>query len=276
MRDKNRKENVRRGSALPETALVMGLFFLLMFGSLNMAFLGYNQMQADGATYIAARAAAANPSNAPTAAATALAAVFPRVSASSIAITTVGSLVQATYVGTSPGLVLLGNKGTGNFNVFSREIETTQGSSSNIGTAVGSQFPYTVGSSGYVSLANYPSSYNIWLAQTLPIVASGTACNNPNGVKSTTTCYNAAEFAAHCEAYATLKFTNSDKSVPATPSPKNAREVEQTTKQSNWDPGTASSHNSVIYAWDASPHTYKTATYASTAIVTGGSGSSKC
>jgi hypothetical protein len=278
MRDKDNKENVRRGSALPETALVMGLFFLLMFGSLNMAFLGYNQMQADGATYIAARAAAANPSSAPSAAATALAAVFPRVSASSVAITTIGSLVQATYVGTSPGLVLLGNKGTGNFNVYSREVETTQGSTSNIGSAIGSQFPYTVGSSGYVVLGNYPSSYNIWLAQTLTVNANakGAVCNNPNGVQSNTTCYDAGEFGAHCEAYANLKFTNTDKTVPATPSANNAREKELTTNTKNWNPALSTSNNYKIYSWDASPHTYTAATYNSTAIVGGGDGTSKC
>lgn len=271
-----------RGNALPETVLVLGLFFLLMFGSLNLAFLGYNQMRADGATYIAARAAAANPSTAPSAAASAVAAVFPDVSASAVAVTQVGSLVQATYAWTSPGLILLGDKGTGNFNVFSREVETTFGSNASLGSAVGSQYPYTVGSSGLVPLNNYGSTHNVWLAQTITVISSG--CNSGNiGASSskigtsTTSCYSAAEFSAHCEAYANLKFTNTDKTIPTTYSTKNAREVELTSHTADWNPSVSKSNNSVIYGWDSSPHSYATPTYTATAIVSGGTGmAGKC
>jgi Flp pilus assembly protein TadG len=264
-----------RGAALPETALTMGLFFLLLFGSINMAFLGYNQMQADGATYVAARAAAANPTGAPSAAASAVAAVFPRVPAGAVTVTQVGGLVQAVYSGTSPGLLLLGNKGTGNFNIYSREVETSFGSSGAIGTAIGSQYPYAVGSSGLVTLKNYPSTYSIWLAQTIKIVASGSCHNGNLGTKSTTTCYEADEFAAHCEGYSALKFTASDKTIPATPSPTNAREKELL-RPTNWDPNTSGSKNSIIYGWDASPHTYTTPKYGVKAIVTGGTLTAAC
>jgi Flp pilus assembly protein TadG len=269
------KKNVR-GAALPETALVMGLFFLLLFGSLNMAFLGFNQMQADGATYVAARAAAANPSSAPSAAASAVAAVFPKIPAGAVVVTQVGSMMQATYTGTSPGLILLGNKGTGNFNVYSREAELAVGASGSIGTAVGSTFPYSVGSSGYVALNNYGSTYNIWLAQTIKIIAAGGCHNGGLGTKSATTCYDASEFAAHCEAIADIKFTTADGTIPTKTASGNAREKE-ILLPANWDPAHAGSKNSIVYGWDASPHTFPAAAYDGTAVVTGGtSNGAKC
>ena len=274
MRDTEKKNG--RGVALPETALMMGLFFLLLFGSINMALLGFSQMEADGATYIAARAAVANPSSAPSAAASAVANIFPHLTGGTLSVQTIGNLVQATYQGTSPGLLLLNNKGTGNFNIYSREVEPTMGSSSNIGTALGSQYPYTVGSSGLVALNNHGSTYNIWLAQTIKIVSSASCNNGKIGKgKSTTTCYDASEFAAHCEAYANLKFTNSDKTIPTTQNASNAREKELS-KTSNWNPNTSGSKNSVIYGWDASPHTHATPAYGSSAIVSGGTLSDQC
>jgi hypothetical protein len=232
-------------------------------------------MQADGATYVAARAAAANPNSAPSAAASAVAAVFPKIPAGAVTVSQVGSLIQATYTGTSPGLILLGNKGTGNFNIYSREVETAAGSGGAIGTAIGSTFPYTVGSSGYVPLNNYGSTYNIWLAQTVKIIAAGGCHNGSIGTKSATTCYDASEFAAHCEAYANLKFTNSDKSIPTKTASGNAREKE-ILLPSNWNPATSGSHNSVIYGWDASPHTYVAPGYAKIPIVSGGTSAAKC
>jgi len=274
MHEKKSRTNWR-GAALPETALTMGLFFLLLFGSINMAFLGYNQMQADGATYIAARAAAAHPTGAPSAAASAVAAVFPRVPAGAVTVSQVGTLVQAVYSGTSPGLLLLGNNGTGNFNVYSREVETAFGTTGAIPTSLGTRFPYTVGSSGYVVLKNYPSSYNIWLAQVIGIVASASCHNGNLGTKSKTTCYAADEFASHCEAYAALKFTNTDKTIPTVVSTNNAREKEILNKN-NWDPNTALSKNSVIYGWDTGAHTYTTPKYGVKQIVGGGTVTGAC
>jgi hypothetical protein len=269
------KDRSVRGAALPETAMMMGLFFLLLFGSINMAFLGFNQMEADGATYVAARAAAVSPSSAPSAAASAVAAIFPHLSTSAVTVTQVGSMVQATYVGTSPGLVLLGNKGTGNFNIYSREAETTAAGGSSLGTSAGSAFPFSVGSSGLVSLNNYGSTHNMWLAQTVTIVAAASCQNGGLGAKSKTTCYSASEFAAHCEAYAAVKFTNTDASIPTTTNVKNAREVE-ITKPTNWDPNTAGSKNSVIYAYDSGAHTYATPTYKAVPVVVGGTYAGTC
>lgn len=51
-----------RGTALPETALTIGLALLLVLGAAQMAIIGYTQISADGAAFIAAHTEAENPS----------------------------------------------------------------------------------------------------------------------------------------------------------------------------------------------------------------------
>ena len=56
----------RRGNALPETALVMALLLLLIFGSVQMAVAGFDQLSADGSAFIGAHSAVAEDPTAPT------------------------------------------------------------------------------------------------------------------------------------------------------------------------------------------------------------------
>lgn len=51
-----------RGTALPETALTIGLALLLVLGAAQMAIIGYTQISADGAAFIAAHTQVQNPS----------------------------------------------------------------------------------------------------------------------------------------------------------------------------------------------------------------------
>lgn len=51
-----------RGTALPETALTMGLALLIVLGAAQMAIIGYTQISADGAAFVAAHEQAQNPS----------------------------------------------------------------------------------------------------------------------------------------------------------------------------------------------------------------------
>jgi hypothetical protein len=51
-----------RGTALPETALTIGLSLLLVLGAAQMALIGYTQISADGAAFVAAHTQAQNPS----------------------------------------------------------------------------------------------------------------------------------------------------------------------------------------------------------------------
>jgi hypothetical protein len=51
-----------RGAALVETALTIGVSLLIVLGAAQMALIGYTQISADGAAFIAAHTAASNPS----------------------------------------------------------------------------------------------------------------------------------------------------------------------------------------------------------------------
>lgn len=247
-------KTTRRGNALPETVLVIGLFSLVMFGAVNMAILGYNQVEADGVTYVAARAAAAHPTNAPSAVASALAGVFPNVQPSALTIEgPTNGMVQVVYQGTSPGLTLLGGN-TGSFNVFSRDAEASFSTTPNTNT-----FSFNVGdSNGQVVLKNYMSTtYKIWLAQTLTVTNAANYCQSFKGGTITTKCFNDDEFRSHCEAFANLKFTKPDgNNNPNPEGNSNDARHKEILLPSDWNPNTAGSNNSKIYGWDASPHTY--------------------
>ena len=46
-----------RGNAVPETAMTMGLVLLVLLGLVKLTLVGYEQSEADGAAFVAARAA---------------------------------------------------------------------------------------------------------------------------------------------------------------------------------------------------------------------------
>ncbi|HTV72784.1 MAG TPA: hypothetical protein VME66_03645 [Candidatus Acidoferrales bacterium] len=52
------KRRLERGDALPETALTISVVLLVFLGLIKLAFVGYEQAQADGAAFVAAHAAA--------------------------------------------------------------------------------------------------------------------------------------------------------------------------------------------------------------------------
>ena len=101
----------RRGNALPETMIVATFLMMMLFGTLNLAIFGYNQVQADGAAFVGARTASltaqTNPSDALSAAQSKIASVFPHVQATQIAVASGGTSVisSASSINmTSPSL----------------------------------------------------------------------------------------------------------------------------------------------------------------------------
>jgi len=123
-----------RGNALPETAIVASLMLLLLFGALNVALLGYNQLQADAAAFVGARTASttsiSSPSSVATAAANQIAAIFPHVQSGAVHVTTGGTNAYTTTTSismTSPGLpFLLGRRSS--INVLAHAVEPAQSS----------------------------------------------------------------------------------------------------------------------------------------------------
>jgi hypothetical protein len=130
-----------RGNALPETMLVMSLLLMLIFGALNLTLIGYGQIQADGAAFVAARAAAlASPSIAPSAASAQVAAAFPHVKPSSLSISVsngTGYTTSALVSLTAPGMPLLfgGRSGTVNITSHFAELDSSAGAAPAAGIA---------------------------------------------------------------------------------------------------------------------------------------------
>lgn len=83
-----------------ETALGIGLALLLVLGAAQMALIGYSQVSADGAAFIAAHTAAADPSASPAAIAHS---VFSNVPASNIVATPAPGLQQFTASNSTAG-----------------------------------------------------------------------------------------------------------------------------------------------------------------------------
>ncbi|MGP6191318.1 MAG: TadE/TadG family type IV pilus assembly protein [Vulcanimicrobiaceae bacterium] len=141
-----------RGNALPETMLVMSLLLMLLFGALNLTLIGYSQIQADGAAFVAARAAAlASPSAAPSAAVAQVAAAFPHVKPSQLSVTIAAgsSYTTSALVSMSaPGLPLLFGKRSGAVNITSHFAELD----SSVGLAPVSGISYGISSA---TLKNY-------------------------------------------------------------------------------------------------------------------------
>ena len=141
-----------RGNALPETVFVMSLLMLLIFGALNLALIGYSQVQADGGAFIAARSAAlASPSAGPAAAVAQVNQAFPHVQPTSITVSIAnGTNYTTTALVTvmAPGLPRLAGGNSAPVRAFSHIDELD----SNTGTPPPSGLAYSIPSS---TLINY-------------------------------------------------------------------------------------------------------------------------
>ncbi len=128
-----------RGNAVPETALTMGLVLLVLLGLVKLALVGYEQSEADGAAFVAARAASLTTDATQQAGRgkTHADAIFSRVPTSNINVTPgstggpngTGEVVGSAFRLTS-GL-FSGSFGTGAFDLKSHIVEPVIGTGSN-------------------------------------------------------------------------------------------------------------------------------------------------
>lgn len=93
-----------RGAVMVETALTVGLSLLLVLATAQMALIGYSQLSADGAAYVAARAGVVDPSASPASVAHS---VFSGIAASNIQATPGTQTYQTTVKQSVPGFSLL-------------------------------------------------------------------------------------------------------------------------------------------------------------------------
>lgn len=93
-----------RGAALVETALSVSLVLMLVLGTAQMALIGYNQISADGAAFIASHTAAADPSASPGAVAHS---VFNNIASDSVTPSPATGVVQYSVSKSIPGFSLI-------------------------------------------------------------------------------------------------------------------------------------------------------------------------
>lgn len=153
-----------RGAALVETAISVSLSLMLVLGAAQMALIGYQQISADGAAFIAAHTAAADPSASPAAVAHS---VFNSISNAQITASpapgTVAYSAQKSVPGFSmvPGLASSYTIGGGDV-----ELAASPPPSSGPTYAIG----FTATLYNYCmpnTVCSFPQTYAMYLAQTL-------------------------------------------------------------------------------------------------------------
>jgi hypothetical protein len=214
----------RRGTALPETALVIGVSLLVILGAAQMTLIGYSQVGADGAAFVAAHSVAVNPSANGTTTATS---VFGQFAAANFTTPSpVPNVIQSQVSKNVGGFTLLaGGRATFNVRGADREYSPAQTSStpSPFNFGVTATLLNDCDPTGNCTL---PSSTSIYLAQ-----AVGTG--HGNGVNGLF-----AEWQCHQKYFASLNW-------PAT-RPQNYIAI----KGGNFDVKTQGSTEQNIYSWD--------------------------
>jgi hypothetical protein len=215
-----------RGSVLPETALMLSVALLIVLGSAQVAIIGYSQVSADGAAFVAAHARSVNTSvNVTTAVATA----FPQLAPSSVTATPGAGLLQQGVVTKSVGGFLLLPGAASSYALTGADMEFAP-------SATITPAPFSYGASA--TLANYcpssggcvlPSTYSVYLSQFVDTSGNG---NGWNGTF--------AEWRCHQQYYASLNFP--------------AQRPTGGLKGSIYDENNPKGVEAPIYAWDTGNH----------------------
>lgn len=153
-----------RGAALVETALTIGLALLLVLGTAQMALIGYTQVSADGAAFIAAHAAAADPSATPAAVANQ---IFSNILPSNITATTAPGANGFSVSKSVPGFSMIPGMAS-TYTVNGSDIELAP--SPPPGGTPSFQFGATSTLFNYCypgTTCSFPSNHSMYLAQTL-------------------------------------------------------------------------------------------------------------
>lgn len=223
-----------RGTALPETALTIGLALLLVLGAAQMTLIGYTQISADGAAFVAAHTQAQNPSaNGQTTATS----VFSNFDTSNFDNPTpASSMVPMSVTKSIAGFPLMPGLAS-SYSVTGKDMEYAPDA------AGATPAPYEFSATAY--LHNYcvsnsascslPSQYQIYLAQG---VGNGNG-NGSNGIFS--------EWRCHQQYYAKLNW-----SQMKYPDGYSAIQGDKT-----YDPLASNSTENNIYGWDSGSHACK-------------------
>lgn len=153
-----------RGAALVETALSISLVLLLVLGAGQMALIGYNQVSADGAAFIASHTAAADPSASPASIAHK---VFNTISTSEIVATPSPGAVAYSVSKSVSGFSLLPGFAS-SYAIGGGDLELAPSPPPSTGPSYSIGFTATL--YNYCvpgEECSYPSTHSMYLAQTL-------------------------------------------------------------------------------------------------------------
>ena len=117
-----------RGAAMVETAFVMSVVLMVLFGALQLSLLAFVQTSQDGAAFVAARAYAQNPSAGTASAAAAAHKIFAHVPVAALVLTPSAGQVAAGAQASANGLPVPGTPAT--FTLGSVDTELLAGTAS--------------------------------------------------------------------------------------------------------------------------------------------------
>lgn len=209
-----------RGTALPETALVLGIALIMILGAVQSTVIGYSQVSADGAAFVAAHTTAIDgAANAPTVVASA----FPDLNPNAIATAQPSpDLQQATVSKSVDGFLMVPGLAS-SYQLNGSDVEYAPAAAAR----APQDFSFSIGATlnNYCPSSGICSPRPIWLAQSVNTQGAG------NGWNGTFT-----EWRCHQQYYASVNW----------PSQRPTGGLAGTT----FDPQT---HNGVeypIYSWD--------------------------
>ena len=156
-----------RGTAVVETAFVMSLVLMVLFGALQLSVLAFTQTSQDGAAFVAARAYAENPSAGAAPAEAAAHAIFPHVPVSVFALAPSTGRVSVTIVEGANGLPVPGTPTAFALNSIASEVFGTANGGPFGVTAMLQNFYTTPGDNG--ATAGLLQSHSLVFAQTFGI-----------------------------------------------------------------------------------------------------------
>jgi hypothetical protein len=209
---------------LVETALTVGLALLVVLGAAQMALIGYTQISADGAAFLAARAQAENPSANGVTTATS---IFSNFSSSNFSTPSPApSLVPYSVTKSISGFSLMPGLAS-TYSVTGKDVEYAPAG----GAATPAPFQFSTSA----NLLNYCDTNGVCQAQYSIYLAQGVGNGNGNGVNGTF-----SEWQCHQQNFAKVNWPQAYPGSYA---------AIQGTKL---DPKSPQSVENQIYSWDTS------------------------
>lgn len=216
-----------RGAALPETALVLSLALIVLFGTSQMAIVAFTQASADGAAFLGAHALAIDPSASAT---SVIGSVFPQFSSGNIG--TPGSTTNyqsQTISKTVDGFPLQHLSSAYTITGSDIELKPQGAAQAPQAFSFGATSTSLVNFCNPTKTCNAPSSRSIWLAQSVDTSGNGNGWNGPF-----------KEWRCHQQYFASLNFPSSRPSGGLA--------------ASGFDWTASGTTENTIYGWDSGNH----------------------